>query len=394
MSYPSGINSLVTRSTNDVAPASDHNGVKTALEEVRDVLGVNPQGSESSVQNRLNAIEALFGSNLAVNGNFDIDQRNVGSLTGINTDQYLADMFELIYSGSAVFDYEQSSTVPNDKSQNSFKLTVTTADASLAASDRYHINTRIEGFNYAPYHNNQELTISFFVRSSLTGTYSVGLANNALNRAYTTEFTINTADTFEFKTVTFRTDTTGTWEFGKNAGLEIYIVLAAGSDFTTSTTDTWQGTNDFASTNQVNWAATLNNEFYLSQFKIESGNDASEFVPVDRALTLLRAMRYYEKSFEYSDAPGATTAVSGETGRASSTSHIHNVRFKVPKRTTPSLTAWNYVTGASGSWRDTSAGADRTITFVSSGETGASAEIASTVDGNAYNGHWEADADF
>jgi hypothetical protein len=220
--------------------------------------------------------------NRIINGAMQVNQRGgtVSASGTVNT--YGVDRFAMrTTSGSAVVSMQQSTIAPAGF-YNSLLCTVTTADASLAAGDLTVLHQKIEGVNVADLGwgtaNAQTVTISFQVRSNVTGTYGVGVANNDSNRSYPSTFTINAADTWETKTLTIPGDTTGTWNIGTTStALYVFFSLSAGSDFTGGTTNAWNAADRRGASGQVNWAATLSNTFYITGVQLEKGSTATSF---------------------------------------------------------------------------------------------------------------------
>jgi hypothetical protein len=235
--------------------------------------------------------------NRIINGAMSVHQRG-GTISASGTvNTYGLDRFALrTTSGSAVVSMQQSTIAPAGF-YNSLLCTVTTADASLAAGDLTVLHQKIEGVNVADLGwgtaNAQTVTISFQVRSNVTGTYGVGVANNDNNRSYPSTFTINAADTWETKTLTIPGDTTGTWNIGTTStALYVFFSLSAGSDFTGGTTNAWNAADRRGASGQVNWAATLSNTFYITGVQLEAGSVATPFERRDYGRELIMCQRY------------------------------------------------------------------------------------------------------
>ena len=163
--------------------------------------------------------------NRLINGDMRVDQRNAGAAVTINSAAYTFVVDRWSGYGSAadgVFTLQRSTTAPTGFT-NSFLATVTTADASIGANQLYIIEQFIEGFNVADLDfgtaNAKTITISFWVRSSVTGTFSGSIADTNYTRSYPFTYTISSANTFEYKTVTIAGDTTGTWNKDKSKSI-------------------------------------------------------------------------------------------------------------------------------------------------------------------------------
>ena len=240
--------------------------------------------------------------NRIINGAMVIDQRNAGASVTPTTggsDKYCVDRFAgYIGSGSGVFTLQQSSTAPTGFT-NSLKITVTTADSSLASTDNYQpILQYIEGYNVADLgwgaSGATTITVSFWARASSTGTYPICLRNNSVNRSYVTTFTINAADTWEYKTVTIVGDTSGTWEKTTSIGVGITIANVAGTDKQIASLNTWTAGNYTSHSSCTNWLATNGATFYITGVQLEKGSTATSFDYRPYGTELALCQRYYE----------------------------------------------------------------------------------------------------
>lgn len=245
--------------------------------------------------------------NRIINGAMLIDQRNNGNSVSISSTGYSADRFLLLANGGGVFSGQRvSNDGPTNISNCSLKLTVSTIDTSIGASDYYLIGQHIEGtmipdLNFGS--SSTPISLSFYVKSNLTGTYGISFRNSAQNRYYTTSYTINAANTWERKIISLTTDNTGTWLTDTNIGLTIFWAISTG--YTTSTVNTWNGSIGLGPTNQTNLMATLNNTFQLSGVQFERGPTATPFQTRDIETELGKCQRYFERMGLVSNAAGA-----------------------------------------------------------------------------------------
>ena len=244
----------------------------------------------------------LTGRNLFINGAMQVAQRGTSSTaTGMNT----VDRFEITLGNTdqLAVTQSQSTTVPSGQGfSNSLKVEVTTAETSLASNEFFRIIQRIEAQNLQHLafgsSSAKPLTLSFWVRSSLAGKYSVlfyrGDASPA--RSNTPSYTINAADTWEYKTITIDGDTTGGVIANDNgAGLNITWTLAAGTGYSGTPHTGWGDyalTDDFAHSDQVNFAAQTGT-FYLTGVQVEVGGTATAFEHEALGTTLTKCHRYY-----------------------------------------------------------------------------------------------------
>lgn len=292
----------------------------------------------TKVTGNLTAVPIINKNELA-NGNFDIWQR--GTTFTSHTTGYTADRFEVIESTTGAIDVTRSTDVPTPaesgaQSAYSLQLTVTTQDTTISAAELLRIEANLEGSDLAPLWE-QQVVLSFWVKSSVTGTYCMSFQNGGQNRHYLVEYTIDAANTWEKKTVTLTLDdvTTG-WSFDTNAGLRISWSLATGSGYH-GTADVWTGGSLLLSTaNQVNWMASPANTFRLSQVKLEIGQDPTQFVSNPVGDEMSRCQRYYERL----DANQSVNSVGAGYNSTTTLAYFH-VPYNTPKRATPTLTVSN-----------------------------------------------------
>ena len=301
--------------------------------------------------------------NRIINGAMVIDQRNAGASVAVTTsDTYVTDRFapQIFGSGTGRFTAQQVSTVPTGFAK-SLQLTVTTTDASPAAGYGYCIQQRIEGYNVADLlfgsASAQTITVSFWVRSSVTGSFGFLLNNASVTRNYGVLYTISAANTWEQKTITIAGDTTGTWETTNLNGLGVTFCLGGGSTRTVSTG--WNanatGTTPAFVTGGTNLMATNSATFYITGVQLEKGTAATPFEQRLYGTELALCQRYYYRI--KADAGGQ---VLGSGMMNSATTGRFFIPFMVPMRTSPSAleqsgTASNYVVFNGGSAENCSA---------------------------------------
>jgi hypothetical protein len=241
--------------------------------------------------------------NRIINGDMRIDQRNAGAAVTVNNSAafYATDRwFGFGMTTAGVFTLNRSTSSPTGFT-NSLAATCTTADASIAAGDRYIINQPIEGFNAADLGfgaaGAQTVTLSFWVQSSLTGTYCAALINAAGNRSYVAEYSIAVANTWEYKTIYIPGDTTGTWLSDNNIGVGVRFTLATGTTYQT-TANAWAAGNFNATSNQVNWMSSSSSRtFRITGVQLEPGTVATPFERRSYGQELALAQRYFQKTF-------------------------------------------------------------------------------------------------
>ena len=197
-----------------------------------------------------------------------------------------------------VVEESQSTDVPNSDFYNSLKHRVTTADTSIAATQYHSITTRLEGGNVTQLgfgtSGAKKVTVSFWVKSSVAGAYGAAIRNHNSTRFNQATVTINSADTWEKKSITYTGDTGGTWNKNTSEGLQFQISQAMGTSYQGTSADTWVTDVDVAPANQVNWLATVGNTFYITGLQIEEGDTATEFEHLSFAEELLLCQRYFQ----------------------------------------------------------------------------------------------------
>lgn len=233
--------------------------------------------------------------NLVINGAMQVVQE--GTVTGATNDYGGPDMFRFTRTGAAVVTLSKDSDAPEGFG-SSYKVDVTTADASLAAGDFAIVQHRMEGQNLQHIlkgtSNAKQLTLQFWVKSPKTGTHIVELFDQDNTRYVSAAYTISTANTWEKQTVTFPADTTGALDNDANNSLDIIWWLAAGSNFGGGTLGTsWHTTDADRAAGQVNCVDSAANDFFLTGVQLEVGDTATEFEHIPPDVTLLRCQRYY-----------------------------------------------------------------------------------------------------
>ena len=247
----------------------------------------------------INAGGGGVGRNLLVNGNMSVSQRGTSFSSPAHAEKLL-DQFRNGKSHDGAITVTQDSSGPNGFA-NSLKVDVTTADTSIGASQYQHIWTRIEAQNLQHLKfgtsDAQNVTLSFYVKSNKTGTYAVVLAQNDNSfKQATLTYTINSANTWERKSLTFNGDTNGVINDDTGSGLEINFILAIGSNYTSGS-----GGASFATYADANYAAghavnlldSTSNEWLLTGVQLEVGQNETEFEHEPFERTLAKCQRYF-----------------------------------------------------------------------------------------------------
>jgi hypothetical protein len=237
--------------------------------------------------------------NRIINGDMVISQRNGTSSVTPNSSAYTIDRWELSIAVSSKLSVQQSTTAPAGFT-NSVLLTSTSA-YSPSASDYMSFCQKVEGFNFSDMAwgtaNAATVTLSFWVRSSLTGTFSGALQNDGAGRSYPFTFTISAANTFEYKTVTIPGDTSGTWNTTTGKGVEVHFNMGSGSNLL-GTAGAWVSAWRTGVTGSVALVGTSGATMYLTGVQLEKGTVATSFDYLPYTTELLLCYRYYFGGFE------------------------------------------------------------------------------------------------
>jgi len=341
--------------------------------------------------------------NRFVNGDVRIDQLNVGSAVTVNSTSVFDGPDNWHATGESadgVFTIQRITTTPPTGFTHLLRATVSTNDASIGASQRYRIQAPLEGLDMADLGfgaaGAQPVSISFWVRSSETGTFSGALRNGAANRSYPFEYTIDSANTWERKIVTIPGDTSGTWPTDNTLWGAVQFDLGAGSTYR-GAADAWAGSDYTGVTGAESLISTNSATWDITGLQIEPGS-ATEFERLPMPVALARAQRFVCKSYNLEVAPGTSTTVGALNGRqfGGSDTTIDSLcaDFPTAMRTTPAIT-WYSSTGASGNVRDVTAGANRATNGANNtGEnnTGAASLSSAGTAGNLLYAHWVANA--
>lgn len=277
-------------------------------------------------------LSPVAGLNKIINGKMDVAQRGT-SFPAIASGSYSLDRWVFGNISAGVVTISQQADAPaSNEFQNSLRVAVTTADTSIAAGEFATISQMIEGFNVRDLIG-RTFTISFWVRSSKTGTHCLRIGNFAADRSYVAEYAVSAANTWEYKTVTVSGGliTAGTWNWTNGLGLAVNWLLACGTTFQT-TAGAWQTGNFLATSNQVNCLDTVGNIFAITGVDLKLGSVATAFEHRPVGLEEFLCNRY---CLDTQSVPsGVATASGGLVG----------YHFPVPMRASPSF---SYVSGGS-----------------------------------------------
>jgi hypothetical protein len=279
--------------------------IQTAIDSIS-----NSQGSPFGFKNRI------------INGGMVIDQRNAGASVTPTTTVYTVDRWSPQVSQSSKLSFQQVSDAPTGFSY-SFKAT-SLSSYSVTSGDYFILRQHIEGYNAADLNFGSStastVTLSFWVKSSLTGNFSVSIYNSDGSRNYPVSYTINSVNTWEYKTITISGSTTGTWYKDNNIGISLGFGLGAGSTFSAAS-GTWNsGSWTPQATSTVSVVGTNTATWQVTGVQLEKGTQATSFDYRPYGTELQLCQRYYEQ-------------VAGFSGFFSNNSAHLRANLKVPKRT-------------------------------------------------------------
>lgn len=276
--------------------------------------------------------------NRIINGDMRIDQRNAGaSVTNGTNDAYCLDRFVIAGSVASKFTAQGSTTAPSGFTNS---LLITSSSAyTVGASDFFYVMQGIEGFNVSDLAfgsaSAQSITISFWVRSSLTGTFGGAVRNKiaGADRSYPFSYSISASNTWEKKTITVAGDTSGTWTTDNSCSITVCIGLGVGTTFS-GTAGAWAGSNLISSSSATSVVGTNGATFYITGVQLEAGSTATDFERRPIGTELALCQRYYEVII---------SQLCHNTAWATS----YNQGFwKATKRVSPTITLTNNSTGS------------------------------------------------
>jgi hypothetical protein len=270
----------------------------------------------------------LGNKNLIINGAMQIFQRATAA-TAANNGYATVDRFGMGSSTDGAYTSEQSTDTPTGTGF-SVKAQVTTADTSISAAQFAYIYHEIEAQNLQPLQygtsSAKTLTLSFWVKSNKTGTYTISIQKRDATKYYIPiEYTISSANTWEKKTITI-TPTAGSTSFitasagaianDNGHGIQLGFGLAWGSQYNGGTNNTWSASTHYGTSNQVNWMDSTSNNFYLAQVQLEIGDVATPFEHENFGTTLAKCQRYFQEYITYKLYFNGTNEPSSEVGNA------------------------------------------------------------------------------
>ena len=297
--------------------------------------------------------------NRIINGGMVIDQRNAGASVTIPTinPQYTLDRWAIQSSQASKISIQQDAGAVTPPTGFTKYLGATSLSAySVLSGDYFSIRQGIEGFNIADLGwgaaGASPVTLSFWVRSSLTGTFGGSLTNNTFAYSYPFTYTISVANTWEYKTITVAGPTAGTWETGSSLGIYITLGLGIGSTYS-GTAGAWAASGYLSATGATSVVGTNGATFYITGVQLEAGTTASPFEYRQYGTELTLCQRY---CVLFAKSTGVSQEIIGAGQAWGSTNYWCAVRMPVTMRSYPTMSAttgtnyWLWQSGGTSSY--------------------------------------------
>ena len=299
--------------------------------------------------------------NMIINGDMMIDQRNAGASATTTASVYMADRFQLYASTiNNAQTYQQVAEAPAGFNK-SLKITNSSTAQAAGSNALFTPRQRIEGYNIA--HLNwgtsdaQTVTISFWVKASVTGTYPLAINNGNFDRSFVTNYTVSVANTWEKKTATIAGDTSGTWAVDNTTSMIIMFSLDTNTTYQTSTVDAWQATAARGTSSDVHFLATASATWQITGIQMETGSVATDFEYRSYGEELALCQRYFEKL-------GRGGGYAGDRAYNHSSRIVNLPTWATTKRADPTVTIYSY-DGTANAMSGYSSGTNNTVTSLS-----------------------------
>lgn len=342
--------------------------------------------------------------NVIVGGDFDTNpwQRGTSFVSPANSSP-LADCWKGTEIGFTAFAATQQADAPaffqsNTISTKCLQVAATTADPSPDTAHLVGVRNQVEGSRFAALAQ-KAMTLSFWVKCSIRGTFCVALSNAGSDRSFVSEYTINSDNTWEKKTINIpASPSAGTWDYTNGVGITVFFTLMSGTSRNT-TPDIWQTGSYSGTSNQTNFMAATSRFWKVALVQLESGSTASDFDKRSAAEELALCQRYFQKSYNQGVAPGTVSAVGQKfciNSVSASGLYMMASTLPVTMRTTPTVTWYSPSSGDSGKVYNLNGTADVAVASTSNpgdATSGSPILTASLADQVVSQGHWTASAE-
>lgn len=272
--------------------------------------------------------------NKIINGDMRINQRSSGVITGAGSRQFPVDQWA-VWNGTGTVTFQQSTVTPPGFAYS--LLATVTGTGSYGTNGYTQMQIKVEGSNCTDLSwgtsSAKQVIISFWCQSSVVGTYTVSIGNSDRSRVYVAPFTVNSANTWEYKVLVIPGDTSGTWLKTTGIGFDICVNLGFGTGDET-TPNVWSGLNKLSVSSSVDFAANLNATFYITGFQVEQNTQPTPFESRPIGVELALCQRYY---YRYSN-PTLNGGGLGYLAGFSSTRSFGTINIPVEMRGTITIT--------------------------------------------------------
>ena len=318
--------------------ARDYNNTASTASNFIGSGSISPTNLNSQAQSSSNR-------NLIINGDMTISQRGSSWTTASGYGDYTVDRW---MTGHTVTGKFSSAWVEDAPTGFKYSWKATSASAySVGAGEEFIVRQKIEGSNCAHLAlgsaSAKTVTLSFWVKSSLTGTFTGAFLNSAENRCYIFTYAISSAATWEKKEVTVALDTSGTWLTTNGIGLTLYFSLGAGANLV-GTAGSWAGAKDLTVSGAVNFVGTGSATWQITGVQLEVGSTSTDFELEPFETTLAKCQRYFCRTYAYGTATGAADTSHGAVMNSIEGSQTYasagNFNFPVEMRAAPTVTLY------------------------------------------------------
>jgi len=346
----------------------------------------------------VNASGFIGHRNRIINGAMMIDQRNAGASVTPTSGSYTLDRFYFSLSQASKLTSQQNAGAVTPPAGFTKYLGVTSSSAyTVGASEIFAVAQQIEGYNIADLAwgtaSAATVTLSFWVRSSLAGTFGGVINNDGSSRSYPFSYTINSANTWEKETITIPGDTSGTWNSTNGNGINLRFGLGVGSTYS-GTAGAWSGSTFYSVTGATSVVGTNGATFYITGVQLERGSTASSFEYRSFGAELALCQRYYEKSYASGTTAGTAAGTNAMQGIRGNGMFISKVMYKVTKRATPgTVSIYSSTTGTAARVNNAQTGSDEVASVNDSGDGGFQAQGTTSSLQDTYRYHWISDAE-
>jgi hypothetical protein len=355
------------------------------------------------VAGTLSAGNPLMFRNRIINGDFKIDQRNNGAsfTPTVVGKTYALDRWWGWIAAASKFSVQRSTEVPVGQGFTNSVLVTSLSAFSTPVGGYYGFGQHIEGYNIADMGfgtaSATMVTLSFWARSSLTGTFSVALENGSFNRSYIFNYTISSVNTWQYFTLPFRADTTGTWDNTTGQGLRLWWDLGSNDTTYAGAAGSWLAADRLRTTGSVSLIGTNAATLYIAGAQVEKGSVATPFEFRPYAIELALCQRYFQKTFSQGSYAGQNVSGTGAIYTiAIGSTEVLGSRFVTTMRAIPVVTMYNpYSTTTTGVIGVGATGADTAAaTAATIGDSGFRIVNTSGLTGGAtYQYHYTANAE-